>query len=133
MIRESQAVTKAPFALLSKVGTSAKYAIYTAILEQEKGKEDPKLESVLNHSYIKNLDHLRDMIRNLEEADFIVNARICKFLLSQKDLEALERFFSKQKLTILKCLHDNMVGDGYSEMVGYQQQFILLEKYLPES
>lgn len=100
---------------------------YVATLQQGEGTKTPQLESVLNHTVIRSLEDLHHLIQ-LMSGLYIVNARVCKFLLSQQDLNALESFLTQQEHRFIRLLHHYCVGDGYHEMQTYKKQFDVIKR-----
>jgi len=103
--------------------------MFVALFEQEKGEENARLEAVINHASISSLENLHHLISGMGD-NYIPNARVCKFILRQKDLEELDDFLSEQSLHLLQVLYDYMIGDGYQEMNTYKSQLDVVHKAL---
>lgn len=88
------------------------YTSHVALFEPTKGLEKPQHEATLNSAIVKNLTDLDNLIKGMGE-NYIPNARVCKFLLSQQDHTALKQFLKRQSHHLLRTLFEYMEGDGY--------------------
>jgi len=95
--------------------------MFVALFEQG-GKEKAHMEAKLNNTIVKNLTDLNNVIKGMR-SNYILNARVCKFLLSQPDIAALKQFLVRQPIHLVKQMYDYMLADGYSEMSSYKSQF----------
>jgi len=128
-IRVTGAHEKAVLDVLKSCNPRRLCKLYVALFENDKGLSNPQLEGDLNHFVVKNLDDLNTLIKSMGK-NFIPNARVCKFLLSQKDTSKLERFLVKQSICLLETLLRYMTGDGFSEMPAFKHQFDIIRRSL---
>ena len=83
-------------------------------------------ENYLNHFLVKSLD---DLLPITQERSFILNARVCKYLLSTKDLQGLERFLRDAGDDFVYDLVAAILGDGYHVMESYQENFHRIKRH----
>lgn len=80
------------------------------------GYVDPTVENTLNHSVVKTLGDLAEIVL---ADDFAWNVRVCKFLLNQDNRGDLPRFLAGMPGWFVRDLHRNSVRDGYAGMGAY--------------
>lgn len=100
------------------------YFLYVADMELNFAKNHPDIESVMNHGWVDNLDKLSEIMNSKE---FILNARVCKYILSKHDESHLKIFLKNLNDHVLYELYNGIVGDGYASMNLYKQTFQLLK------
>jgi FMN phosphatase YigB (HAD superfamily) len=105
------------------------YFLYVADMENNFATLHPDIESVMNHGWVDGLDKLLEIISS---GDFILNARVCKFILSNKDESELACFLGRLNDLVLYDLYNGIVGDGYSGMPMYKSNFEILTRILEE-
>lgn len=93
------------------------------------GEYLPCTESRINHAAIQSVKDLRDII---DEGNFHINARICKYLLSYQDTAGLHSFLKGLSVDVLEGLHNCICGDGYDQMPEYSRNFGYLKELLEE-
>lgn len=84
-------------------------------------------ENYLNHFLVKSLDDLLPIVKG---KNFILNARVCKYLLSTPNLTDLEHFLNYAGEDFVYDLVAAIIGDGYHEMPSYQENFHRIERKL---
>jgi hypothetical protein len=80
------------------------------------GCSDPVQEDVLNHTAVKTLDDLAEIV---EAADFAWNVRVCKFTLSPANHGQLPPFLRRMPDWFIRDLHRGSRLDGYARMAPY--------------
>jgi hypothetical protein len=98
--------------------------IFLYVIDVKTGKKDPEIENKMNHTKINSLDRLSALMRNPEE--YILNARVCRFVLSWGNLLELKSFLKKISDDVLSDLYISSVNDGYGFMDKYQAGFSLV-------
>lgn len=82
-------------------------------------------EDRLNHAHVKSLNELFNIIKN---GNFILNARVCKYLLSHPDSSEVQRFMDyigdDFKYDLIAAIH----GDGYHTMPTYEKNYRVITK-----
>ncbi len=100
--------------------------LYIATFEEGQETIDPIVEDRLNHTAIHDL---ADFAELLENEECLINARICKFVLSTNPVE-LDSFLSRlsgEQDEFLYTLYSSIIGDEYHAMPVYQRQFAMVE------
>jgi hypothetical protein len=106
----------------SKIECDSYYLYYAELLDKT---ANPKIEFQLNHSYVNSLKKIEELI----DSNFVLNARICKYILETKE-PYLNKFLNNQGYEFLINLRDSILGDGYNKMKLYQNNFIILNKMI---
>lgn len=91
--------------------------------------ENPLLEHQLNTAFVKSLEQFTEIFFR---DDFSLNARVCKFLLSYPDSEALESFLLEIPIQRLIALKKAIQLDGYDKMLSYQKNFQIICQMMDE-
>ncbi len=99
------------------------YFVYVAHLSP---KCEPTTEHWLNHMAVRNLTDLWDLWKT---EGYILNARICKFLLSYPNTEALARFACALPARLRQQIAEGMQKDGYADMEMYLDNWAIWEVY----
>jgi len=84
-------------------------------------------ENYLNHFLVKSMDDLLPIVTN---ANFILNARVCKYLLSTRDYPALANFICNAGKDFGYNLLAAIIGDGYHTMPMYENNFHLIRMFV---
>lgn len=100
--------------------------VYFAYIAQLSPKAEPTTEHWLNHTAIRDL---RDLWNLWTEEGCLLNARICKFLLSYTHLKSLARFADALPTELSTHIAEAMWQDGYAHMDMYTQNWEIWEKY----
>lgn len=101
---------------------------YVAVLDAEIAEAYPQTEFDLNHAVVKGLGDVIDIIRS---GQFMLNARTCKFLLSQEPDKLCEVLEYVDNSTLSE-IWTAMLDDGYSHMPQFAAQFERLQNVLFE-
>ena len=94
---------------------------------QRSGGFDPAQEDALNHTAVKTLDDLAELV---EAGDFAWNVRVCKFTLSPANHGELPRFLHRLPDWFIRDLHWNSCRDGYARMAPYAPSHALVRAEL---
>ena len=94
---------------------------------QQSGCFDPAEEDALNHTAVKTLDDLAEIV---EAGDFAWNVRVCKFTLSPANQGELPRFLRRMPDWFIRDLHRNSCRDGYALMATYAPSHALVRAEL---
>jgi hypothetical protein len=97
------------------------------VADSVKAKRDPKIEDCINHSSVRSLN---DVLSIVQSSDFKFNARVCKFLISPQNLDALPEFLSQMDDSFVLEVYHNIIGDGYCFMDMYKANFSVIEQEL---
>lgn len=100
------------------------YFLYVADMNQSIGKSQPDIESNMNHAWMDNLDKLTTLVNSKE---FVLNARVCKYVLSIGDKTKLLDFIDGLDEKPLYDMFGGMVSDGYASMDIYRQNFEIIK------
>ena len=111
--------------IIDSLGLLSVQFLYALQMDAEEAKADPTIEDRLNHSAVRTLENLAQII---ETRNFLINARVCKFVLSQKEPAELSLFLQSANNEFLYSLYVSAIGDGYVYMEGYQANTKLIEK-----
>ncbi len=106
-----------------KEGFKRIYFVYIAHLSP---KSDPTTEHWLNHMAVRDLRDLWDL---WSTEGCLLNARICKFLLSYPDKIALTQFAKALPQRLSSRIAEGMWQDGYAEMALYTAHWEIWEAY----
>lgn len=106
--------------LLYTTGAKAVYFVYVA---EWKEQVEATIEHKLNHEWVKSVENLKYIIDNEE---FKINARVCKFLLSYPSLPDLENFYRSLPASLLLEINNAIRGDGYDLMLAYREHYEVL-------
>jgi PRTase ComF-like len=91
------------------------------------GTSTPAQEDALNHTAVKTLDDLAEIV---EAEDFAWNVRVCKFILSPANHGELARFLRRMPDWFVRDLHLNSCRDGYARMAPYAPSHALVRAEL---
>jgi len=127
-IRITGAHEKAVLDLVMNQNPKRVCKMYVAMFEQD-GAAKATLEARLNNALVKNLVDLDNLIKGMR-TNYIPNSRVCKFLLSEQDLDALRWFLKRQSPHLIRQLYDYMQADGYAEMESYKAQLEVIKQVL---
>jgi len=105
------------------------FFLYVADMKNEFATKHPDIENVMNHGWVDELSKIKQII---ESGDFILNARVCKYILSNKNESEVGDFLRSLRDLVLYDLYNGIVGDGYSSMPMYKNNFELLTRVLGE-
>jgi len=94
---------------------------------QLSGCFDPAQEDVLNHTAVKTLDDLAEIV---EAEDFAWNVRVCKFTLSPANHGQLAPFLRRMPDWFIRDLHRGSRRDGYARMAPYAPSHALVRAEL---
>ncbi len=103
------------------------YFLYVAQMEQDQAQSDPQIESRMNNAWITDLDKLLSIING---SSFLLNARICKFILSHPNTAELSTFLANLESKKIYDIYVGSIGDGYASMPIYQENFLAIEHEL---
>lgn len=98
-----------------------------AFAGQLSGCFDPAQEDALNHTAVKTLDDLAEIV---EAGDFAWNVRVCKFTLGPSNHAELPRFLRRMPDWFVRDLHRNSCRDGYARMAPYAPSHALVQAEL---
>lgn len=90
--------------------------VHVLKLDPELAARDPKIEDRMNHSVIKTLQDLRQLIASTP--DYAPNARTVKFVLSQP-IQELQRFLDSLPDPLVRLLDESVQADEYDRMRSY--------------
>jgi len=96
-------------------GVETLFLLYVAMFETP--PLNPGVESMVNDCWIKG--RLSCVASIINSGHFTLNARVCKFLLSYKDLTELRLFFLQCPQKLIYDVFVSTVGDGYCFMKEY--------------
>lgn len=103
------------------------FFLYIADMEVEFAKKNPEIENTMNHGWVNNLDKLLEIMNSHE---FILNARVCKYILAQENSSELYVFLARVNSNVLYNLYNGIIGDGYAKMNKYISTFKTLKSEL---
>ena len=86
----------------------------------------PRVENVLNNSYIKSISDINKII---DSRNFKFNTRVIKYMLSYEE-KAFKEFISKQKKSFCFELYNLAVGNSYHTIKEYSENLNLLSKVI---
>ncbi len=89
---------------------------------------DPKIEDRMNHTVIKNLSDLGDLIRR-RLGYYTPNARTVKFVLSHPVPEII-RFLDGLPTELVEKIHAGVQADEYDRMRSYELSALCIAEYL---
>lgn len=96
------------------------YFLYVALVNPAQAKVHPEIETTLNHGWMTDLNKLQK-IMNSEE--FILNVRVCKYILAHKDTKARTMLLKQLNTKTLCDLYHGIIADGYASMKLYRNAF----------
>jgi hypoxanthine phosphoribosyltransferase len=115
---------KAMRTLLTDAGAQEVIFGYVAILNKKSGQQCSKIEWHLNHQYVDSLDKLsRVMVKD----QFLLNARICKYILGAPKNELADFLKIVSQGTLMDLLH-MIEADGYHNDTKYVRGYLQLQK-----
>ena len=107
---------------------AARTFLYVAAFSGQRGGGfDPAQEDALNHTAVKTLDDLAEIV---QAEDFAWNVRVCKFTLSPANHGDLPRFLRRMPDWFIRDLHGNSCRDGYGRMAPYAPSHALVRAEL---
>jgi len=86
--------------------------------------QDPSIESFLNSSYVKGLDHLQDLIET--DSDYRVIVRTVKSILQEPDTSKVTSFIRKIPINLLSEIYYSCLGEGYYKNPAFSTNFSIL-------
>jgi hypothetical protein len=86
-------------------------------------------ENKINKAAIKNP---QDLLAWTHDPDYLLNARVVKFLLSYPSSDELQIFFSRANTQFLVNLRSAIDADGYSNMLSFHTNIVALENELSQ-
>ncbi len=110
--------------MLEAAGAECLIFLYIIQVPREVIEKRHDMESILDHFYINNLARLGEV---LLADDFILNQRVCKFLLTQEDLKNLREFLRKLPNNVIREIYTLSVNEGYEPIKVYEKAFSVLE------
>lgn len=93
------------------------------------GAGDARIEDRLNHASVGTLMAVANIIH---ASDFLLNVRVCKYILSEENRLALPAFLEQMTDSFLICLYQNVLEDGYGAMDVYRESFQMLYDVLQQ-
>ena len=126
-VRITGSLEKSYTDFFSNKGLKNIYFLYVAVVDIKYAQETPTIEFDLNHSWINSKDGFDKLVSILNSQYFAINARVCKFVLSSKDIIGVTDFFSKLCDDVIVTLYVASIGDGYASMQLYQNVFQILK------
>lgn len=103
------------------------YFLYVAVVDEAFAQVDPQIESALNHGWVNSFARLSEIINS---GAFIMNARVCKYVLSHDGDPGYRDFLRTQSSWFLQELLEGAIGDGYAYMTEYRTACTLVEQEL---
>lgn len=101
------------------------FFLYVADMDTAFAKEHPDIESEMNHGWVDRLNKLPEIMNSTE---FILNARVCKYILGNSNATELRGFLEQLNDTTLYNVYNGIIADGYSTMDAYKQSFGIVEE-----
>jgi hypothetical protein len=95
--------------------------IFIYVVDVGSGKNDPDIENRINHKWVNDLDTLQLLMKKPDE--FVLNSRLCRFILSWENQEELEDFCKRLSDEMLFGLYISSVNDGYGSVEKYAKGF----------
>ena len=102
---------------LGGIGVSAMHFLYVASVDANYAQRDPQIESRMNHTWMDSFAKLSEIVNGEK---FAMNARVCKYVLSQGSTPAFAQFVASEGTPFLKELLTSAIGDGYALMPMYR-------------
>lgn len=100
------------------------------VVDVADGATDPHIEFRLNHAWMNDLDKLATLMEN--EADYVLNARVCRYILSYPDKAKIEWLARSMPYETLASLDKYSVSDGYGVVAKYREGFKVIRMVLRE-
>ncbi len=101
------------------------FLLYVAAADPAYASTNPQIESILNHTW---MDGLPKLLSIMQSKGYMINARVCKYILSYPALDALEAFLRQLNRKVLEDLYENIVNDNYSAIPEYKDSIALVKK-----
>lgn len=98
--------------------------IFVYVIDVGFGKDDPEIESRLNHKWVHNLDTIHLLMKNPEQ--FLINARLCRFILAWENKEELKDFCKRLRDEMLFGLYMSSINDCYNSVEKYRPGFEII-------
>lgn len=111
-------------AFLAAAGVREAVFLYVGDLDSASAAAHPDIENVLNHSWMNGIDRLCPLMAS---RDFVLNVRVCKYVLSRKNAADVSLILAALGDRILLELYGGILADGYAGMGEYVDSFALIE------
>lgn len=111
----------------SDKGPSEIFLLYVAIADPAYAATNPQIESIINHSWMDSLEKLGTVMTS---SRYLINARVCKYILSYPDHKKLEQFLRSLDVAIVEQLYENIVNDNYPTIPAYVETIDLIRRVL---
>ncbi len=108
-------------------GPSEIVLLYVAVADPAYAATNPEIESIINHSWMDSLEKLGSIMRS---EHYMINARVCKYLLSYPDQITLEAFLNELPRGLVAELYDNVTNDNHATIPEYKESIALIKKVL---
>lgn len=95
--------------------------IFIYVINISFGKDDPTIESRLNHEWVNDLDTIQLLMRRPDQ--FLINSRLCRFILSWKDKDELADFCKRLSDEMIFELYMSSINDCYNANEKYADGF----------
>jgi len=123
-VRASGAQERRIEKLLEPIQTASVNFLYALMFDEEEASRNSKLEFFLMHSFVRNLQTLSTIIN---DPNFAINRRVCKFFLSQNNPHEIQDFLSRQSDSFLRELYLASLADELNKFPDYQVAWVALE------
>lgn len=100
--------------------------IFVYVINVGFGETDPDIENRINHKWVNNLDTIQLLMKKPDQ--FILNSRLCRFILSWSNPEELEDFCKRLSDEMLFGLYISSVNDGYGTSDIYAAGFEIIRQ-----
>lgn len=107
-IRITGSAEKGLINFFQEQGVTDIFLVYVAIADPVYATSNPQIESVINHVWMDNLEKLKVIMNS---KDFMLNARVCKYILSYPKLDELDIFLKELDPEVLKYFYENVMKD----------------------
>lgn len=114
--------------LFETIDVASVTLVHVLKLDPELAARDPKIEDRMNHTVIKNLDDLGELIQR-RLGYYTPNARTVKFVLSHPPAQ-ITRLFDQLPTELIEKIHDGVQADEYDRMRSYQESARCVADYL---
>ena len=98
-----------------------KEIIFIYVVDVGFGKNDPDIENRINHEWVNDLNTLQLLMKKPDE--FLLNSRLCRFILSWEKRKELEDFCKRLSDEMLFDIYISSVNDGYGSVEKYAGGF----------
>ena len=100
--------------------------IFVYVINIGFGSSDPDIENRINHKWVNNLDTIHLLMKKPDQ--FVLNSRLCRFILSWENKEELEDFCKRLSDEMLFGLYISSVNDGYGSVDKYASGFDIIRQ-----